>query len=191
MENIMKVKPTKSMYLLREYGKAVAVFLSGGIFVHMLVMLLDLYLMPEDLHLDLKSDFMGSMLSPAMFPMMVAYGLCMLGAYFSWIKAKDAMTQAYQREIQKQEAEKVIRSVQRVTGLLAQHLAVHNAEIMHWVEARKQKVGSVPVILDRSSRKIANTLQTLSEVSFVWPYTEERQQHIEDIAKVLETRLEK
>ncbi|GMQ79998.1 MAG: hypothetical protein BMS9Abin03_463 [Thermodesulfobacteriota bacterium] len=186
----MKVKLTKSIYLLRRFGKAVAVFLAGGIFVHLLVMLIDLYLMPEDLHLNLNSDFIGSMLSPAMFPMMAAYGFCMLGAYFSWIKMKDAMAQAYQKEIQRQETEEAILSIQRITGLLAQHLAAQNAEIMHWIEVRKKKVGSVPKILERSSRKIAKTLLTLSEVSFVWPYTKEQPQHIEDIAKVLETRLE-
>lgn len=158
----MKAKSNRSIYMLVKCAKAVAVFLAGGILVHMLYMFIDCYLMPASLHLNLKSDFIGSLLSPGMIPMMAAYGFCLLGAYFSWIKAQNAMSQAYQREVQRQEAEQVIRSLQRVTGILAQHLSAHNAEIMHWVETRKQKLGSAPDRIERSSRKIAETLQALS-----------------------------
>ena len=56
-------------------AKAVAAFTFGGLCVHLLVMLIDYFLMVTPMFLDLRVDFAGVVFSNAMIPMVVAYGL--------------------------------------------------------------------------------------------------------------------
>ena len=44
--------------------------------------------------------------------------------------------------------------------------------------------------VENSTRKIADTLHSLSEISFVFPYTENRPKNFEDIEKVLRRKLD-
>ena len=153
---------------------ATTVFVVGGSAVHLFVMLIDYFLMPSSLHIDLRSDFFGSVLALAMLPMAVTYGTSLLGVYFFWRKAKIALALAYKKDAQRREAERIVQTMQRLTGILAEHLSSHNAEILHWVENRIQKTGFAPPSIERSSHKIAEAMKALSEVSFVSPYIGQR-----------------
>lgn len=124
--------------------------------------------------MDLRSDFFGSVLALAMLPMAVTYGTCLLGVYFFWRKAKNALALAYKKDAQRREAEQIVQTMQRLTGILAEHLSSHNAEILLWVENRMQKKGSAPSRIKRSSYKIAEAMKALSEVSFISPYMGKR-----------------
>ena len=149
---------------------ATVVFIVGGSAVHLFVMLIDYYLMPSSLHMDLQTDFFGSVLALAMLPMAVTYGTCLLCVYYFWRKAKNTLALVYKKDAQRKEAEKTVQTMQRLTGILSQHLSSHNVEILHWVENRIQKTGSAPPSIERSSHKIAEAMKALSEVSFVSPY---------------------
>ena len=81
--------------------------------------------------------------------------------------------------------------MQRITGMLAEHIAVHNAKIMVWVESRKRNGGRVSDNVDKSSKKIAHSLQSLSKISFIYPYTENRPENLADIEKMLQAKLNK
>ena len=146
----------------------------GGSAVHLFVMIIDYLLMPSFSHMDLRSDFFGSVMALAMLPMAITYGTCLLGVYFFWRKAKNALELAYKKEAQRREAEEVVQTMQRLTGILAEHLSSHNAEILHWVENRVQKTGAAPPSIERSSHKIAEAMKALTEVSFVSPYVGKR-----------------
>lgn len=159
---------------LHQFLIATTVFVVGGSAVHLFVMIIDYLLMPSFSHMDLRSDFFGSVMALAMLPMAITYGTCLLGVYFFWRKAKNALALAYKKEAQRREAEEVVQTMQRLTGILAEHLSSHNAEILHWVENRVQKTGAAPPSIERSSHKIAEAMKALTEVSFVSPYLGKR-----------------
>lgn len=75
-------------HLFLNLGKAITVFILGSIVVHIIVMVLDYYLMIKPLYLNLREDFVSSIFSAPMYPMMVAYGLFSLAIYFLWEKKK-------------------------------------------------------------------------------------------------------
>ena len=92
-------------------------------------------------------------------------------------------------EIQSDKIETVFKSMQRLTVILAEHIAFYNMEIMNWVESRKRNGGKVSDKVEKSSEKIAQSLQSLSKISFIYPYTEKRPRNIADIEKILQAKL--
>jgi hypothetical protein len=176
----------------RKFYKSLAaagVFFIGGSAVHLVVMLIDFFLMPNSPHMNLQSDFFGSVMAIAMLPMVAAYGVCLMVVYYFWQRAKKALALAYIRDAQRKEAEEIVQAMQRLTGILAEHLSVHNAEILLWVNNRRQKTGSVPTRIERSSHKIAEAMRALSEVSFVAPYVGNRPVTLDEFEKVFLSKL--
>jgi hypothetical protein len=62
----------------------------------------------------------------------------------------------------------VIKSMQRLTAILAEHIAAHNSEIMSWIEFRKRKGRPVSAKVENPNKKIAKALQSLSEISYLF-----------------------
>jgi hypothetical protein len=179
----------RSVRLFLNLSKAFTAFIIGGVVVHIIVMFLDYYLMIKPLHIDLRANFAGSIFSAPMYPMMVAYGLFSLAIYFLWEKKKRALLLAREAEVQNEKVEVVFKSMQHLTGILAEHIATHNAEIMSWVELRKRKGRPVSEKVEILSQKIAKTLHSLSELSFIIPYTKHRPQDVAEIEKILKNKL--
>jgi hypothetical protein len=153
-------------------GKAILVFIAGGIIFHLIVMFIDYFLVIEPFYLNLRENFAGSILSEPMVPMMGVYGLLSLGIYLLWKKTKKAALMVREKEFQKENAEAVLKSMQRLTGILAEHIASQNSEIMSWIEFRRRSGHPVPAKVENPSEQIAKALQSMSELSFVIPYTE-------------------
>lgn len=180
----------KCTLLVVNLAKPVIVFTGVGILVHMMVMFLDSYLLMQPLYLDLRGNFIGSIFSIPMIPMMVAYGIFSVIVLLLWVKKKKALLAAREKDMQREKAEAVLKSMQRITAIMVQHLAIHNAEIMHWIELRKRHGRPVAPKLESSNKKIAQALQSLSEVSFVFPYTENGPERVGDIENVLLGKLQ-
>ena len=79
--------------------------------------------------------------------------------------------------------------MQRLTGILAEHIASQNTKIMNWIEIRKREGRPVSEKLENPNRKIGEALQSLSEISFVTPYTESRPKNASDIECILQNKL--
>ena len=79
--------------------------------------------------------------------------------------------------------------MQRLTGLMAEHIASQNSEIMNWIELRKKKGQPVSKKVETSNKNIATALQSLSELSFIYPYTENRPQNVYGFEKELLNKL--
>jgi len=60
---------------------------------------------------------------------------------------------------------------------------------MSWVEFRRKQGRPVSHKVECSNKKIAIALQSLSEISFVYPYSKDRPQNILDFEKELQNRL--
>lgn len=179
----------KTVHMVLNLAKAITVFIMGSIVIHLLVMFIDYFLMIKPLYLNLRENFVGSIFSTPMFPMMGAYGLFSLAIYFLGEKTKKVILLAREKEIQSEKVEVVFKSMQRITEILAEHIAIHNSEIMSWVEFRKRKGKPVSEKVENPSKKIAKALQSLSKISFVFPYTDNRPDKVADIEKILQGKL--
>ncbi len=186
----MLIQKKRTIHMLSKLGKAVAFFLIGGVLIHTLTMLFVYYLISEPIYLNLHGNFAESIFSISMIPMMGAYGILLLAIYFFWDRMKKALIFAHKKEVQSEKVELVFKSMQRITGILAEHIATHNAEIMNWVESRKIQGQQVSKKVENPTRKIAKALQSLSELSFVFPYTDNHPKHVEDIEKILQSKLD-
>ncbi len=176
--------------MLLQFGKAIALFLIGGMLIHTLIMLFDYFLVPGPFYLNLRADFPNVVFSPFMIPMIGVYGLSLLTIYFLWEKKKNALRFAHDKEVQTEKVEIVFKAMQRLTAMMVKHIAEHNGEIINEVERRKRLGRPVSVKLEKASMKIAHALKSLSEISFVSPYSDYRPETVEGIEKMLQRKLD-
>ena len=186
---IMERKGKRVVTAFMFLGKAILVFFAGAVVFHMVVMIIDYFLMVKPFYMDLRDDFASNLFSKPMMPMMGAYGILSLGIYILWEKTKNAVLLAREKEFQRENVEAVLKSMQHLTGIMAEHIASHNSEIMSWVEFRKKQGRPVSQKVESSNKKIAIALQSLSEMSFVYPYTENRPRNLYDFEKELQNKL--
>lgn len=184
----MVFSKTRVIQIFAKLGKRVTAFILGGLVVHVLVMLLDYFVMIKPFYLNLHDNFIGSIFSTPMFPMMLAYGFLSLTIHFLWEKKKKALLLAREKEIQNEKVEAIVKSMQRLTGFLAEHIASQNSEIMNWIELRKRNGQPVSEKLENPNRNIGKALQSLSEISFVTPYTENRPRNSDEIENMLKDK---
>jgi hypothetical protein len=112
-----------------------------------------------------------------------------VATYFLWQKMKKAVLLAREKEIQSEKVGSVLKSLQHMTGMLAEHIAIQNSQILNWIDSQKARGRTVSEKVQQPSEKIAETLQSLSEVSFVSPYTENRPKDVGDIENLLKGKL--
>ena len=186
----MRFRHEQAGHMTLKTGKAIIVFIIGGTVVHTLIMFLDYFLVPEPIYLNLRNNFADSIFSAFMIPMIGTYGISLLSIYFLWNRKKTALLLAHKKEAQIEKVEVVLKSMQRLTAILAEHIATHNAEIINQVQRRKKQGRPVSEKVDKASMKIAHVLKALSEISFVFPYSNYRPEHVEDIEKILQIKLD-
>ena len=117
--------------------KTSVVFIFGGFGLHLLAMLIDYFFMPAPLNFVEDNSYFAHIFSVSMFPMMLVYGLCIVVPYMFWHKLKAVLHYARQKEVQNEKTLQSIHALQRITGLLAEHITSHNTDILQWVEDRR------------------------------------------------------
>jgi len=187
----MMVQRKRLIHMISQMGKTIAIVISGSIVVHIAVMLLDYYLVKKPLYINLQKDFVGSIFSFPMIPIMGVYGLFLLVIYFLWQRLKKAILLAHEKEVQSEREKAILESMQRITGIVSEHISAHNAEIMKWVGFRKKQGQQVSEKVEQASKKIATALQSLSEIAFVSPYTDNMPKDVGEIEEILQNKLEK
>ena len=185
----MRSQNSSPVQILTYLAKLLIAFVTGGILVHLLIMFLDYYLMTWPLYLNLHENFMGSIFSAPMIPMMAAYGLFSLLTFFLWKKLKKAALLAHEKDIQNEKVNSVLKSMQRMTGMLAEHIAIQNSQILNWIEFQKTRGRTVSEKVQKPSEKIAKALQSLSEISFILPYSDNRVEDPGEIEDLLQGKL--
>ena len=91
----MKFQSRSSVNIAIRLIKVIAVFIVGSLGMHLLVMLIDYYLMIKPFYLNLHANFAETIFSTPMYPMMGAYGLYSLGIYFLWERKKKAIHSSF------------------------------------------------------------------------------------------------
>jgi hypothetical protein len=183
----MQNKSVAEVYLYT--GKAILVFLSGGLVFHLLVMIIDYFLMIEPFYIDIRESYAELIFSEPMIPMMVIYGLLSSGIYLVWRRAKNAALTVREKELLHERAEAVLKSLQRFTGILAEHIASQNSEIVSWIEFRRRSGHPVPPMVEIPSQQISKALESMSELTFIVPYTKNQLLTACEFEKVLFEKL--
>jgi len=165
--------------------RAVLVFLAGGIIFHIVVMMIDYYLMLKPFDIIMREDFMSNIFSKPMWPMMAVYGLLSLGLYLLWNRIKRAALALREKELQREKAEAVLRSLQRLTGIMSENIASQNSEIVSWLALRKRLGHPVPAEVENPSNRIGEALQSLSELTYIVPYTGNFSSNTREFEKIL------
>ena len=104
---------------------------------------------------------------------------------------KDEIIKNHHKELVLQKDKIVIDTFQKLTLMIVNNITLQNAEIIKWVNDRKEKDESVPYVLERSSRVIGESLQILSEVSFVSPYIANPETNVDMYLELLGKKLSK
>jgi len=185
----MEFQSKSSVELYKFIGKAILVFLSGGIVFHMIVMVIDYFLMIEPFYLNMRENFTGSIFSEPMMPMVGAYGVLSFGIYLLWDKTKKAALVMREKESQKEKAEAILKSMQRLTGIMAEHIASQNSEIVNWIQFRKRLGHPVPTEVELPSIQIGKAIQSMSELTFIVPYTDNSPNNAREFEKILFDKL--
>lgn len=81
-----------------------------------------------------------------MIPMMAAYGLFSLLTFFLWKKLKKTVLLAHEKDVQNEKVSSVLKSMQRMTGMLAEHIAIQS---LYNVKPNSMEVRPIcPLFLD-------------------------------------------
>lgn len=170
--------------------KTTIVFLLGGFTIHLIAMLIDYYFMPTHFIIESERSYLSEIFSPSMLPMLIVYGVGVATVYIFWEKLNAAYKLARTKQIQSQNTLLAIQSLQRMAGILAEHITSHNNEVRHWIESQRTKGRQPPPKIDSASQKISDALLTLSEIAFLYPYTSNSLRSIADLEDNLRCKLE-
>ena len=104
---------------------------------------------------------------------------------------KDEIIKNHRKELVLQKDKVVIDTFQKLTTMIVNNITLQNAEIIKWVNDRREKNEVLPDVLVKSSRVIGESLQILSEVSFVSPYIANAETNVDSYLELLEKKLSK
>ena len=183
----------KTLQILSRSGKTLFLICAIAIGVHFIVMCLELFVVRTPLA-RAGDGFIGTAFSFSMFPVLGSYILFTITAYYLWTGMKKALLASQEKELQIAKEKAVLESTQHLVGIFAQHITVQNAEIIKWVQSRRNASKQVPEAVNRASRNIAAALETLTEAAFIAPYTgsdphSTKILSIGDIDRILEEKL--
>ena len=83
---------------------------------------------------------------------------------------KSKMHKFYQSELLLEKNKTIIKTLQKLTALIADNIISQNAEIIKWINKKKSRGESVSDKVDKASQIIGLSMKLLSETSFIHPY---------------------
>lgn len=97
----------------------------------------------------------------------------------------------HQKELALQKQKTIVETFQKLALMIVDSITIQNSEIIKWVNEKKEKAKVVPEVLEKSSTIIGESLQILSEVSFVSPYVSNAEIDPDKYLEILKERLMK
>jgi hypothetical protein len=76
----------------------------------------------------------------------------------------------YQIELLLQKNKNIIEASQKLTAIISENIIQQNAEILMWVNKKKNNGENVSKVVDKASQIIGLSMKLLSESSFMYPY---------------------
>jgi len=179
----------RTLTTLRRYGLLVIVGSSAGLALHFGMVGIDTLLTEKPVLVDFENRFWRSAFSFPFFPILLMEMALTTLTLSLWLRLRGALRQAHESDMQREHNEATVRTLQRVMALLARHVARENNQILEQLASRRQRGQQTSQAIEAPSRRIAEILHTLSEVSFVVPYLEEGDGEVVDLLQELERRI--
>jgi len=102
---------------------------------------------------------------------------------------KQNLQKHYQAELSIQKNKNIIETFQRLTALIAENIIQQNAEIIIWLNKKKNKGENVSKRVEKASYIIGLSMKLLSETSFLHPYRYEFDVDSESYLELLKHKL--
>ncbi len=165
----MALGTSRTLIVVRRYGLLVVSSSVAGLLLHFGMVGVEALMIEEPVLLDFHSRFWRSAFSFPFLPiLLMEVGLTALTLVL-WNRLRRTLQEAHDLDLQRERHETRIRTLQRAMALMAQHLAEQNNQILRHIAARQEKGQQPPPAIEAASRRVAQILHTLSEVSFGAP----------------------
>ncbi|MCB1324999.1 MAG: hypothetical protein H7A21_12885 [Spirochaetales bacterium] len=161
------------LVILARFSRYAFLVLVGSLAMHIFVLTGD-YLLVDRFTIDLKSDFLSAAFSFPMLPVVGAYAFLLAIGVVLWHRASHAIAEAHRVEMELNKQEAVRTALQKLTVSMAESLAVHNAEIVRWIDLQNRRGNQVSDRLVNASRGIGEALANLSRLAFDTGYHDPR-----------------
>jgi hypothetical protein len=186
----MTLSTSRTLTVIRRYGLLVVSGSVVGLLLHFGMVGIEALFIGEPVLMDFENRFWRSAFSFPFLPMLLVELVLTTLTLLLWNRLRHTLHEAHKLDMQREQHETRIRTLQRAMALLAQHLARENNEILHQIAARREKGQQTSQAIEAASRRISEILHTLSEVSFVTPYIENADGEGVDLMVELERRLQ-
>ena len=183
-------KIATTAFAIAKTGKLLATIIASSIVIHVITMGIDFFTIKKPLYLDLDKDFVGSVFSFPMIPMIIAYGLLILVSYVLWFKMKKSLIHINEIEMKSIKKQAVINALQKASQLFAKHINEDTTALFQWMHDKKEKGQQIPVIIEQSFMNISMAVQALNKVSYLAPYDEVNKENPDiDLENIFEDEL--
>ena len=186
----MTLRKSRTLTVVRRYGLLVVSASAVSLLLHFGLVGIEALFMGEPVLMDLKDRFWRSAFSFPFLPILLMELVLTTLALFLWGRLRHTLHEAHKLDMQLEQHETRMRTLQRAMALLAQHLAQQNNQILHQIAARREKGQQTSQTIEAASRRISEMLHTLSEISFMTPYIENADGEGVDLMEELERRLQ-
>lgn len=183
-------RTSHSLTVVRRYGLLVVFASVVGLLLHIGLVGIEALFMGESAFLDFKNRFWRSAFSFPFLPILLMELVLTTVVLILWGRLRHTLHEAHKLDMQREQRETMIRTLQRAMALLAEHVAQQNNQILHQIAARREKGQQTSQTIEAASRRIAEVLSAMSEVSFVTPYSEKADGEGVDLIQELERRLQ-
>ncbi len=164
-------QPTVSR-LLRGTSRFIYAILAGTSLVYLAVVLNKIFVAFHFVPLAETHQYIAQLLSSYVLPLLAGQAVFFLAVYFEWQRKKKALLEAHRQELNQARQEAALQSTQNMVGFISEHVTANNAEILKWVQFRKGQKQQVSERVERASHSIARAMQALTELAFVYPYSQ-------------------
>lgn len=170
-------QPTVSR-LIKGTSRFIYAILAGSSLVYLAIVLNKIYVAFHFIPLSDSHQYITQLLSSYVVPLLAGQGVFFLAVYFEWQRKKKALLEAHRKELNQARQEAALQSTQNVVGFISEHVTANNAEILKWVQFRKGQKQQVSERVERASHSIARAMQALTELAFVYPYSQKQVQPV-------------
>ena len=179
----------RTLTILRQYGLLAIGGSVAGLGLHFALVGIDALLVEKPILVDFDNRFWRSAFSFPFLPILLMEMALTTLTLSLWLRLRRTLQQAHALDMQREQQAATVRTLQRVMALLAQHVAHENNQILEVIAARRQRGQQTSQAIETPSRRIAEILHTLSELSFVAPYLERPEGEALDLLQELERRM--
>ena len=187
--NAMTATTPRTLTILRRYGLLAVVGSAAGLAMHVGLVGIDALLVEAPIRMDFDNRFWRSAFSFPFLPILVMEMALTTLTLSMWMRLRRMLHQAHESDMQREHHEATVRTLQRVMALLAQHVARENNQILEEIASRRRRGQQTSQAIEAPTRRIAETLHTLSELSFVAPYLDRPEGEVLDLLQELERRI--